>query len=694
MLFLNAVPRYYTSKTTYSSIKSKGLNQKLDRFLAKEDFFKNYYTTPKNVLQSNDRCETIHIGIVCSGFGASLYLHTLLKSIYFYRVNPLHFHVIANKISEKVLRTLFETWNVPQVNVTFYNLYLYTGEVRWIPNSHYSGIHGLMKLVFPRIIPIEVTSKLLVLDTDITVVNDIYELWSLFKAFNKKQAIGIVENQSDYYLGRNNNFNPWPAIGRGFNSGVLLYDLLTLKRRNWPKLWSEVTKRVTLTYGPTRLADQDIINTVLKENPEMLFEVPCYWNTQLSDRTLSQSCYRQHIVKLVHWNSPKKYNVLNKDGDYFRNIASGFMEYNGNLLRKQLLFCDNAQTVASNNSEEFCSEFHRLLSTSWRTLLYFREYQYSVSENDVTFVAQLSYDRLQTIEQLVKCWPGPMSLTLYVSDPELEKSISFISNSDILQQRSNVAYHAVFKDGDFYPINTLRNVGLRQVQTPYVFLADIDFLPNKNLYEMLIKYLFSLGSLEKKALVIPAFEIQSYGNLIPRNKKQVLKGLKNKSVIPFLSNVWSLGHAPTNYEKWKAAEEPYTVKWEPDYEPYVVVRRDVVEYDERFVGFGWNKVSHIMELEAQNYEFVVLPDVFIVHKPHAPSYDIARFRSSPSYRLCLQMLKEEFIQKLNRMYNRIFEYSNSSMNFANVSNKRRKRNFLPPVQTTVETNTDYPSNME
>lgn len=75
------------------------------------------------------------------------------------------------------------------------------------------------------------------------------------------------------------------------------------------------------------------------------------------------------------------------------------------------------------------------------------------------------------------------------------------------------------------------------------------------------------------------------------------------------------------------------MKWEPDYEPYVVVKSDVVEYNEKFVGFGWNKVSHIMELEAQNYEFLVLPDTFIVHKPHAPSYDIARYRSSLVYRL-------------------------------------------------------------
>lgn len=73
--------------------------------------------------------------------------------------------------------------------------------------------------------------------------------------------------------------------------------------------------------------------------------------------------------------------------------------------------------------------------------------------------------------------------------------------------------------------------------------------------------------------------------------------------------------------------------WEPDFEPYIVVHRNVTEYDNRFMGFGWNKVSHIMELEAQGYQFLVLPNVFIIHKPHAPSYDIIKFRSSPVYRM-------------------------------------------------------------
>ncbi len=39
----------------------------------------------------------------------------------------------------------------------------------------------------------------------------------------------------------------------------------------------------------------------------------------------------------------------------------------------------------------------------------------------------------------------------------------------------------------FYPVNYLRNVALRQVNTPYVFLSDIDFLPMYNLYEYLRK---------------------------------------------------------------------------------------------------------------------------------------------------------------------------------------------------------------
>ena len=38
----------------------------------------------------------------------------------------------------------------------------------------------------------------------------------------------------------------------------------------------------------------------------------------------------------------------------------------------------------------------------------------------------------------------------------------------------------------------------------------------------------------------------------------------------------------------------FQVPWEQDFEPYVVVRKDVPEYDPRFVGFGWNKVGSFL----------------------------------------------------------------------------------------------------
>lgn len=128
----------------------------------------------------------------------------------------------------------------------------------------------------------------------------------------------------------------------------------------------------------------------------------------------------------------------------------------------------------------------------------------------------------------------------------------------------------------------------------------------------------------KKALVVPAFETLRYRLSFPKSKAELLSMLdmgtlytfrysrtsttfKNNHLIiitiKFFLNyryhVWTKGHAPTNYAKWRTATTPYKVEWEADFEPYVVVRRDCPEYDQRFVGFGWNKVSHIMELDAQ-----------------------------------------------------------------------------------------------
>lgn len=165
------------------------------------------------------KCQVIHIVNVCAGYNSTRSFVTVVKSILFYRKNPLHFHIITDPISENILRVLFKTWNVPQgkkmfcicfiinslclisifnyisVDITMYQGDEVVSDISWIPNKHYSGIYGLMKLTLVKILPKDL-DKVIVLDTDITFATDIAELWSLFSKFQESQVPIIFQHKT------------------------------------------------------------------------------------------------------------------------------------------------------------------------------------------------------------------------------------------------------------------------------------------------------------------------------------------------------------------------------------------------------------------------------------------------------------------------------------------------------------------
>uniref|UniRef100_A0A8C5DJH9 LARGE xylosyl- and glucuronyltransferase 2 n=1 Tax=Gouania willdenowi TaxID=441366 RepID=A0A8C5DJH9_GOUWI len=607
--------------------------------------------------------QLIHVACVCAGHNASRDVVTLVKSVLFHRRNPLHFHFITDTVAHRILSALFQSWMVPSVHVSFYDADELKSEVSWIPNKHYSGIYGLMKLTLTKALPADL-SKVIVLDTDITFATDIAELWGIFRKFTDKQVIGLVENQSDWYLGNLwKNHKPWPALGRGFNTGVILLYLERLRRIGWEQTWRLTAERELMSMLSTSLADQDIFNAFIKQNPVLVHQLPCFWNVQLSDHTRSEQCYTEvSDLKVIHWNSPKKLRVKNKHVEFFRNLYLTFLEYDGNLLRRELFGCPSQASPGSVqlqtaleqlDEDDQCYDFRRERLTVHRVHLYFLQYEYTPVEDstDITLVAQLSMDRLQMLEAICKHWEGPISLALYMSDAEAQQFLRYAQASEVLKNRKNVGYHVVYKEGQFYPVNLVRNVALKNANTPYVFLTDVDFLPMYGLYDYLRKSVVQLDMAHtKKALVVPAFETLRYRLSFPKSKAELLSMLDMGTLYTFRYHVWPKGHAPTNYAKWRTATTPYRVEWEADFEPYVVVRRDCPEYDQRFVGFGWNKVSHVMELDAQEFDLMVLPNAFMIHMPHAPSFDISKFRSSSGYRNCLNTLKDEFHQDLSRKY--------------------------------------------
>lgn len=52
--------------------------------------------------------------MVCAGYNSTQSLVTVVKSIIFYRSKPIHFHLLVDEISLRTLKTLFDTWNLPQ----------------------------------------------------------------------------------------------------------------------------------------------------------------------------------------------------------------------------------------------------------------------------------------------------------------------------------------------------------------------------------------------------------------------------------------------------------------------------------------------------------------------------------------------------------------------------------------------------
>lgn len=57
-------------------------------------------------------------------------------------------------------------------------------------------------------------------------------------------------------------------------------------------------------------------------------------------------------LQVIHWNSPKKLRVKNKHVEFFRNLYLTFLEYDGNLLRRELFGCPSQ---ASPDSVQVCN---------------------------------------------------------------------------------------------------------------------------------------------------------------------------------------------------------------------------------------------------------------------------------------------------------------------------------------------------
>ena len=568
-------------------------------------------------------CETIHVAFVVDN---TRHLAILLKSIFFYRHSPLHFHFLANKTDHVVLEKLLDSWQIPSVSYNFYPLESLTRTVpRFAKNN--SNIFNRMKLMLPSILPPSV-KKVISLDTNLVVAIDIKELWVLFSAMKTEGKTFTAIQTSFSCLNSQTLFD----LKKCFKTSVMLFDLRAMREQYvFFKLWDNIV------HSGDMLTTCKSWSTVLS----------CGWNVDLNKDLNCSQWYR-----IIQYES--MYQLLsNISSSSNLNFLNKLIEYD-NYLLKYLPGKTEDERLHPNlkglTKFEVCNDFKDQEQKTFITHLFFYGNQYiSVDEYDVTLVTQMTVNRIQTLHTLLKHWNGPASIAVYGTESDIRSFIQYVNKFGMLEGRSNVAIHIVYiRKGYYHPINYLRNVAWSAARSPYVFLIDLDFIPSYGLYHYLRKATeLLMTETQKRALVVAAFETKHTHTAFPNNKAEMVKLAKGRIAVRFHEDF--SGHTATDYSKWMTASYPYIVTWSKNYEPYMVVRTSSTRYDNRYIGVSLNKISHTTELHAQGYEFVVLPDGFIFHYPHSKAHD--RIVVSHTFRSCVHQMSDiNFMDELKSKY--------------------------------------------
>ena len=271
----------------------------------------------------------------------------------------------------------------------------------------------------------------------------------------------------------------------------------------------------------------------------------------------------------------------------------------------------------------------------------------NIDSRMVTLVTQCSMDRFpQLKEQALAYANAPISVALYIPFDRSEVTLNAPEDSKALQ-RIRLFHQELAAEGarrvtisllfgnasskrahdDLYPVNALRNVALEAAKTDLVFLSDVDFVPSPKLAilngGLAFDTFFSVCKCGA-VLVVPAFEAVGSQKDLPKTQAELARQWHDKRVRGFQvipgRMTSSEGHSPTNFTRWFTSDTPYLIKYKWRFEPYIIaLKQTLPSYDERFKGYGGNKISHLYEVAHRGAHFIVLPDVFIIARQHSDS---------------------------------------------------------------------------
>lgn len=324
-----------------------------------------------------------------------------------------------------------------------------------------------------------------------------------------------------------------------------------------------------------------------------------------------------HYVRKKPWYD-KRNQFENHDASFLTDLPEDYLKLNNFWISANaflnLRFTDKAllseskyciPVYGSKNDEKICVKVYPHFCPFTFTGQC-RVQQEKALEEDITVVTHLSLDRFERLESIALEWDGPVSAALLVQPDQVYHTISKLLLTSLPMDRVDI--HLVIQEqGEKFPINFLRNVALKYSITDMVLAIDVDFilapLLHKRLHTMNRYASIWNTTYQKHAFVVPTFEfLKPYECLtfhhldhwspkskacytFPKDREDVVEQMDSGNISVFHSN--GKGHRATDIMRWKTAQRPYYIRWEPWFEPYIIARRSQIPFpwfDERFYG--------------------------------------------------------------------------------------------------------------
>ncbi|KAK9875082.1 hypothetical protein WA026_005877 [Henosepilachna vigintioctopunctata] len=313
----------------------------------------------------------------------------------------------------------------------------------------------------------------------------------------------------------------------------------------------------------------------------------------------------------------------------------------------------------------------------WVLYNYVRAERSHSCHETITYTTHADYSFLDNLVPLLERWKGPISIALHApgtdfkntldsvahlrdcTDPLVRELVTFhvyfstkhvpkevpkhdsvlngFYNCSIQPPYLNVSNDQMYKvqKNLLYPVNVGRNIAREMAQTHFILPSDIELYPSANVIPQFLSMIAEnkgpLLSKNPKVFPLHIFEV-SAGSLAPENKTALLEMLRNGTAIPFHKKVCPECHAVPKSKEWQQQKESNDrqlhvfhvgkrngrfVHWEPI---FIGTHADPL-YDERLSWEGKSdKMTQGYALCVMDYNFLILDNAFLVHKPGIKVY--------------------------------------------------------------------------